>query len=145
MSTTELAALLKKSNKRTRKDDPIAEDGKSPARKMRRVRSENDAPIPSTAEDWEKRNLLKTSEAEPEPETKKKKDSGLAALVKKTDPRKKMQRAQSLSVDTEGLMDAGVDLPSPVIDKDVGPWSTEASDLFDWKPPGREASGQVAV
>ena len=31
-----------------------------------------------------------------------------------------------------------VDLPSPVVDKDVGPWSTEAGDLFDWRPPGRE-------
>jgi len=143
MSTTELANLLT-TKKRARKDDPIEDNsqttGKSPARKIRRVRSENDAPIPSTAEDWEKRNLPKTSsnlsEVEPEP---KKKVSALAALVKRTDPRKKFQRAKSLSVETSGnAQEVEVDLPSPVVDKDVGPWSTEAGDLFDWRPPGRE-------
>jgi hypothetical protein len=146
ISTTELAALLSKPKKRTHGDDPIEDDPtqppattKSPARKIRRVRSENDAPIPSTADDWEKRNLPKTSSyvAEPEPEPVKKKVSALAALVKKTDPRRKIQRTQSLVVDTNVGVEEG-DLPSPVIDKDVGPWSTEAFDLFDWRPPGWE-------
>jgi len=153
MSTTELAALLTKPKKRTRAEDPIEDDaqptGKSPARKMRRVRSENDAPIPSTADDWEKRNLPKTSsdlaevDDTPAPApapapVPKKKSSGLAALVKRTDPRKKFQRTQSLNVETNIAPVDEPDLPSPVIDTDVGPWSTEAFDLFDWRPPGRE-------
>lgn len=152
MSTTELATLLTKPKKRTHNDDPIEDDaqstGKSPARKIRRVRSENDAPIPSTAEDWEKRNLAKTSNNLTEVEEistpapvpiAKMKPSGLAALVKRTDPRKKLQRTQSLNVETNVLpVDVEHDLPSPVIDKDVGPWSTEAFDLFDWRPPGGE-------
>jgi hypothetical protein len=146
MSTTELAALLTKPKKRTHIDDHVEDDlaqlpttTRSPARKIRRVRSENDAPIPSTADDWEKRNLPKTSSdvVEPEPEPVKKKVSALAALVKKTDPRRRIQRTQSLVVDTSGGADEE-DLPSPVIDKDVGPWSTEAFDLFDWRPPARE-------
>ncbi|KAH3995392.1 hypothetical protein HBI70_178200 [Parastagonospora nodorum] len=151
MSTTELAALLTKPRKRTRAEDPIEDDppptGKSPARKMRRVRSENDAPIPSTADDWEKRNLPRTSSDQAEVEdlpapalapALKKKSSGLAALVKRTDPRKKFQRTQSLNVETNLAPVDEPDLPSPVIDTDVGPWSTEAFDLFDWRPPGRE-------
>lgn len=147
MSTTELAALLAKPKKRIRADDPIEDDieatGKSPAPKIRRVRSENDAPIPSIAEDWEKRNLSKTSsditevETVPPPAESKKKVSALAALVKRTDPRKKFQRTQSLGIDTD-LPPVELDLPSPVIDNDVGPWSTEAFDLFDWRPPNRE-------
>ncbi|KAH7063898.1 hypothetical protein BKA63DRAFT_526407 [Paraphoma chrysanthemicola] len=158
MSTTELASLLKKPTKRPKSDDPIEDDttatGKSPARKMRRVRSANDAPIPSTAEDWEKRNLPKTSSDLTEVESiapmmppPKKKESTLAALTKKTDPRKKFKRTQSLNVDTSlaslGEVDE-VDLPSPVVDKDVGPWSTEAFDLFDWRPPGRDVGEGVA-
>jgi hypothetical protein len=151
MSTTELAALLTKPKKRPRHDDPIEDDapaGKSPARKIRRVRSENDAPIPSTAEDWEKRNLPKTSStlteieetvADPPAPVVKRKESGLAALVKRTDPRKKFARTVSLNVETNLVpTDVEPDLPSPVIDGDVGPWSTEAFDLFDWRPPGRE-------
>lgn len=151
MSTTELAALLTKPKKRARAEDPIEDDaqppGKSPARKMRRVRSENDAPIPSTADDWEKRNLSKTSSEVAEVDdmpapapapVPKKKSSGLAALVKRTDPRKKFQRTQSLNVETNIAPVDEPDLPSPVIDTDVGPWSTEAFDLFDWRPPGRE-------
>jgi hypothetical protein len=157
-------ASAPKPKKRTRKDksDPIEDDTpaptttKSPARKIRRVRSENDAPIPSTADDWEKRNLPKlntaSSVADPELATEpKERFSSLAALVKRTDPRKKFVR----SVSTGGLgggmgigglnggedgMGGMEDLPSPVlvVDGDVGPWSTEAGDLFDWKPPVRE-------
>lgn len=168
ISTTALASLLQK---RSRKRDPIEEcsqvngtEGKG--RKIRRVRSENDkdGPIPSTAEDWEKRNLPKGSSNVQEGEgdgdvlqepVVRKKLGGLAALVKKTDPRKRFVRARSAGVETGGLSEGGglgiavgsgmdgmgeieVDLPSPVIDRDVGPWSTEAGDLFDWRPPGRE-------
>jgi hypothetical protein len=152
MSTTELAGLLAKPKKRTHPDDDPIEDAsqtprKSPTRKIRRVRSANDTPIPSTAEDWEKHNLPKTSsnltqgEAMPPPEPKKK-VSALAALVKQTDPRKKFARTQSLGIDTSaGDGDVEDDLPSPVVDGDVGPWSTEAFDLFDWRPPAGEGGG----
>ncbi|KAH6878054.1 hypothetical protein BKA58DRAFT_376426 [Alternaria rosae] len=158
MSTTELASLLQKpQNLAKALADPIEDGsnmtsaGKSPSRNFRRVRSENDAPIPSTADDWEKRNLPKTSsnltDSLDDPnattvaeEPKKKKSSGLDALIKRTDPRRKFKRTQSLQVETNVPTAAmgEVELPSPVVDKDVGPWSTEASDLFDWRPPGRD-------
>ncbi|KAI4703274.1 hypothetical protein J4E81_002152 [Alternaria sp. BMP 2799] len=159
MSTTELASLLQKPHNLAKAlPDPIEDvsnitsTGKSPSRNFRRVRSENDAPIPSTADDWEKRNLPKTSsnmaDSVDDPlitaivteEPKKKKSSGLDALIKRTDPRRKFKRTQSLQVDTNVPSAAmgEVELPSPVVDKDVGPWSTEAGDLFDWRPPGRE-------
>jgi hypothetical protein len=72
------------------------------------------------------------------------KTTGLADLIKRTDPRKEFQRAKSLSVETNFALadgeegDVDVELPSPVLDTDVGPWSTEAFDLFDWRPPGKE-------
>ena len=159
MSTTELASLLQKPHNLAKAlPDPIEDGsnitsaGKSPSRNFRRVRSENDAPIPSTADDWEKRNLPKTSSniadtvddppitATVPEEPKKKKSSGLDALIKRTDPRRKFKRTQSLQVDTNVPSAAmgEVELPSPVVDKDVGPWSTEAGDLFDWRPPGKE-------
>ncbi|KAI4607319.1 hypothetical protein J4E80_009714 [Alternaria sp. BMP 0032] len=159
MSTTELASLLQKPHNLAKAlADPIEDisnitsTGKSPSRNFRRVRSENDAPIPSTADDWEKRNLPKTSsnmaDSVDDPlitaivteEPKKKKSSGLDALIKRTDPRRKFKRTQSLQVDTNVQSTAmgEVELPSPVVDKDVGPWSTEAGDLFDWRPPGRD-------
>lgn len=158
MTTTELAAVLQKPKRRSRPVDPIEEvpltTGKSPNRSFRRVRSENDAPIPSTSEDWEKRNLPtkpshNTTDAETAipaadtlPEPKPSKRGGLAALVKKTDPRRKFQRAKSLNVDTSTTAQSVEQhiphgLPSPVmtVDTDLGPWSTEAFDLFDWRPP----------
>lgn len=161
MSTTELAALLQKPPKhKIAAKDPIEDDticnGKSPSRSFRRVRSENDAPIPSAADAWEKRNLPKGSSTlmdvmEPSIETSvplapivvgeaaKKKSSGLSALIKKTDPRRQFKRTQSLVVETNlPPVVAAEELPSPVVDHDVGPWSTEAGDLFDWRPPGRD-------
>ncbi|KAL5119280.1 hypothetical protein ACEQ8H_002767 [Pleosporales sp. CAS-2024a] len=169
MTTTELAALLAKPTKRPRAaaaaNHPIQHDdaaphppAKSPARKIRRVRSENDAPIPTAALDWEMRNLPHTLSPPPPPPPparplapakNKNKSLDLAALIKRTDPRKKMQRAQSLSVDMHvgtGLQQEDEEdeevvqgeLQSPVMDRDVGPWSTEAFDLFDWRPPVRE-------
>jgi hypothetical protein len=135
-------------------DDPIDDSTQgdsniSPSKRssgFHRSRSANDAPIPSTSDEWEQRNLLKP------PDTNipasgsananvKSKPGGLAALVKRTDPRHRFQRAQSLNVDTP-LANAGLETPEmvspPPLDTDVGPWSSEAFDLFDWRPPGKE-------
>jgi len=166
MTTTELAAMLQKPKRKSKAPaNPIEEGddaGISPNRKFRRVRSENDAPIPSTSEDWEKRNLPRpdpsavisvatesvpvaasTVEARETPAAVARKRSGLAALIKKTDPRKKFMRTQSLTVETSIPPPADIESPmvSPTVDKDVGPWSTEAFDLFDWRPPRREEEG----
>ncbi|KAH6625915.1 hypothetical protein C7974DRAFT_456311 [Boeremia exigua] len=152
MTTTELAAMLQQPKKKRRAPaDPIEDEGEtaetSPNRKFRRVRSENDAPIPSTSEDWEKRNAPKAPLAATETliadTAVPKKRSGLAALIKKTDPRKKFVRTQSLTVETTLPPAHATESPmvSPVVDKDIGPWSTEAFDLFDWRPPGREELG----
>ncbi|KAF1354329.1 hypothetical protein EJ07DRAFT_132737 [Lizonia empirigonia] len=159
MTTTELSATLQKPKRRTNaKVDSIEDDGaatgKSPDRKFRRVRSENDAPIPSTSDDWEKRNLPKstptladTAPTEPAEvlDVVAGKKSGLAALVRKTDPRRKFVRTQSLNVDTnmQPAQDMDSPLASPVVDNDIGPWSTEAFDLFDWRPPPRSAEAHM--
>jgi hypothetical protein len=149
MSTTELSALLTKSSKSAfLEDDPIEESTQKTSvnKSFQRSRSENDAPIPSMSEDWEKRNLPRPSASNNTSATSanvrsdevptKPKAGGLAALVKKTDPRRKFQRTRSLNVGTEGMggLEAGPVSPPP-LDHDVGPWSTEAFDLFDWRPP----------
>ncbi|KAL6705453.1 hypothetical protein ACN47E_006718 [Coniothyrium glycines] len=164
MSTTELAALLQEPvRKQQDTNDPFEDEasgkGKSPTRNFRRVRSENDAPIPSTAENWEKRNLPKLSSdttniTEPDTssiivvgakEPPKKRPNALSALIKKTDPRRKFQRTQSLSVDTANMQSpTETDPVSPVVDQDIGPWSTDAFDLFDWRPPRRGALDSAA-
>ena len=171
MSTTELATFLqqKSSNSNKVANDPIEDDAignrESPSRRFRRVRSENDAPILSAADAWEKRNLPKVSitrtnvtgpgieaqvllvpsvaaaaaaAAAAAKEGAVKNDNGLSALIKKTDPRRQFKRTRSLAVVTNVPPVVAVEeLQSPVIDDDVGPWSTEAGDLFDWRPPGR--------
>ncbi|KAF2448131.1 hypothetical protein P171DRAFT_428255 [Karstenula rhodostoma CBS 690.94] len=155
MSTTELSALLQSGPKSMRlEDDPIDDStqedgGTSPSKRssgFKRSRSENDAPIPSTSDEWERRNLPKPSDTvQPASasgnENAKPKTGGLAALVKRTDPRRRFARAQSLNVDTP-LANAGMEAPEvvspPPVDTDVGPWSSEAFDLFDWRPPGKE-------
>ena len=160
MSTTELASILQQpKNLAKALADPIEDEGiipstgKSPNSNFRRVRSENDAPIPSASEEWERRNLPK-SRADAVDEAPQsmagmveavaeapKKKGGLSALIKKTDPRRKFKRTQSLQVDTSAdITEAVVEVecPSPIVDVDVGPWSTEAGDLFDWRPPGKE-------
>ncbi|KAF1927282.1 uncharacterized protein M421DRAFT_421674 [Didymella exigua CBS 183.55] len=156
MTTTELAAMLQKPKKKAKVPfDPIDDGaevaGMLPNRKFRRVRSVNDAPIPSTSEAWEKRNLPKatatcrvtTAELEPPaaspPPVVLRKESGLAALIRKTDPRTKFARTQSLTVETTMPLPQETEslVVSPVVDRDVGPWSTDAFDLFDWRPPGR--------
>ncbi|KAF2248397.1 hypothetical protein BU26DRAFT_520082 [Trematosphaeria pertusa] len=151
MSTTELSALLQKTHKPVRVEDDPIEDGTqadknlSPNRSFRRSRSENDAPIPSTSDDWAKRNLPKASKSDNDattavqahPEPPKPKAGGLAALIKKTDPRRKFQRTQSLNVNTNVPTVEEVEVVTPPADDDVGPWSTEAFDLFDWRPPAK--------
>lgn len=170
MTTTELSALLQlPHNSKLLQDDPIEEATQpktnahtSPTRAFQRSRSENDAPIPSLSAEWEERNAAKepqtpqqtsttsitantTNKANPAPARPK--ESALAALVKKTDPRRRFQRTRSLNIDTGvgGANEAAeeANLPSPVVDTDIGPWSTEADDLFDWKPPGREKTGML--
>ncbi|KAL5375923.1 hypothetical protein PMIN06_011903 [Paraphaeosphaeria minitans] len=154
MTTTELSALLQSGPESMRfEDDPIddstqGDSNVSPSRRssgFKRSRSENDAPIPSTSEEWEQRNLPRPSETVKPASASgsgnvKLKGGALAELVKKTDPRRKFQRTQSLNVDTP-LANADVEtevLSPPPVDTDVGPWSSEAFDLFDWKPPGKE-------
>jgi hypothetical protein len=151
MTTTELAAKLQQPKRKSKATaDPIEDEahvaGISPNRKFRRVRSENDAPIPSTSEEWEKRNLPKatpdaTTTAPEVPAVAARKKSGLAALIKKTDPYRQLARTKSLTIDSNIAPVSDMDSPmvSPVTDKDVGPWSTEAFDLFDWRPPREEA------
>ncbi|KAG9198739.1 hypothetical protein G6514_009689 [Epicoccum nigrum] len=151
MTTTELAAKLQQPKRKPKATADHIEDeadvaGISPNRKFRRVRSENDAPIPSTSEEWEKRNLPKatpdaTTTAPEAPAVAARKKSGLAALIKKTDPCRQLARTKSLTIDSNIAPVSDMDSPmvSPVTDKDVGPWSTEAFDLFDWRPPREEA------
>ncbi|PVI06403.1 hypothetical protein DM02DRAFT_17264 [Periconia macrospinosa] len=136
-------------------NDPIQDDLQiiSPNRNFRRSRSENDAPIPSISEEWEKQNLPKPPPKSNGSVTDKAKNAlaasmkpktgGLAALVKRTDPRRKFQRTQSLNDSSvSGVIETSiVDLPP---DDDVGPWSTEAFDLFDWRPPVGEGEDQGA-
>jgi hypothetical protein len=171
MTTAELSAQLQKAQTHIRlEDDPIedASQAKAESQKktLRRVRSENDSPIPSTSAAWEERNLSKHDDddvvvrndspttttpaltvSKPGPAVKL---GSLAALVKQTDPRRKFKRGQSLNIDTgvgvgpgakEGREES-VEVPSPVVDTDVGPWSTEAFDLFAWRPPGRVGEGK---
>ncbi|KAJ4355678.1 uncharacterized protein N0V89_003698 [Didymosphaeria variabile] len=154
MSTTELSALLQSGPKSMPlEDDPIEDSTQgdtniSPSKRssgFKRSRSENDAPIPSTSEEWEQRNMPKhQGTSKPAPASgsgnTKPKAGGLAALVQRTDPRRKFQRAQSLSVDA-GKANESAEAPeikTPPVDNDVGPWSSEAFDLFDWRPPGKE-------
>ncbi|KAL1605080.1 hypothetical protein SLS60_004623 [Paraconiothyrium brasiliense] len=148
MSTTELSALLQSGPKSMRlEDDPIddstqGDTNTSPSKRssgFKRSRSENDAPIPSTSEEWEQRNLPKPAPTSGSGNTKPK-AGGLAALVKRTDPRRKFQRTQSLSVDAKKANESAEapEVKTPPADHDVGPWSSEAFDLFDWRPPGKE-------
>ncbi len=179
MDSTELAAVLQKPKGSKRAPNDQAKGSThSPNRNLRRVQSENDAPIPSTAEDWEKKNLPKTSSTLTEEDaiqpaiadsgtsttattattaataltrapltttnsttsTTRKKSTSLSALIKRTDPqRKKLNRTQSLMVETNipPARDPEAVSPPVISDTDVGPWSTEAFDLMDWRPPGR--------
>lgn len=105
--------------------------------------------------EWEARNLKKggTTGGKVEPKS----GNGLAGLIQKTDPRRRFVRTRSLGggagAQVEGGAGAGVgiadDVKVPDADEDVGPWSTEAFDLFDWRPPGkmwvREGTGMKLV
>lgn len=157
MSNAEVSTLLKRGPKSMHlADDPIEDASQkpqtSPSRSLKRSRSENDAPIPSTSEQWEQRNLSngsgpgfkpasvenvaqQSAAAAPAPKT------GLAALVKKTDPRRKFLRTQSLGGDHAKDLGETAEVVVPPIDTDIGPWSTEAFDLFDWRPPSTVGIG----
>lgn len=167
MTTTELSALLQNPPKKRRLKDDAVNDGvqegaSAKKRGLKRVRSENDAegPIPSTSEMWEAQNLPSGGKADGSSSEAKvntletragagpfakpaKKPSGLAALCGKTDPRKRLARTASLNLNTDvsaiGLPE-GLGSVSPLeqVDTDKGPWSTEAFDLFDWRPPVKE-------
>ncbi|OMP83542.1 hypothetical protein BK809_0004923 [Diplodia seriata] len=94
----------------------------------RRVRSENDKPAkkPSApSESFDESRL-------PGPGKSKER------LV----PQRPLQRSISLNVAANRALEREMTPPSPVVDTDVGPWSTEAMDLFDWKPPGYVFCGQ---
>ncbi|CBX97220.1 hypothetical protein IAQ61_007364 [Plenodomus lingam] len=160
MSTTELHTLLQTSKKPKKPGTDYIEETKispktckSESRSFRRVRSENDAPIPSAVKDWEKRNLplqrISSALTEVSELTMDTMVSTIGETVvdkgirlpasKKKDPGRIIKRTQSLRVQSDGLSatTAQVDVLTPLIDQDVGPWSIEAGDLFDWKPPGR--------
>ncbi|KAF2732081.1 hypothetical protein EJ04DRAFT_514118 [Polyplosphaeria fusca] len=152
MSTAQLSLLLQKPPPPLRlEQDPITDDldpAVSPSKRpMRRSQSENDAPIPSAASEWESRNLTASDRGTSKATAARGGGVGLAALVKKTDPRKKFQRSKTLGVDTGvGGNGAGAGVLSPPpVDGDVGPWSTDAFDLFDWRPPVKEAEEEGVV
>ncbi|KAH7061047.1 hypothetical protein B0J12DRAFT_541492, partial [Macrophomina phaseolina] len=52
------------------------------------------------------------------------------------DATRHLQRSASLNLSILRQPEREKTPPSPVVDMDIGPWSTEAMDLFDWKPPG---------
>ena len=115
-----------KANNPSANPGPGPERGKVPEpefdtspRSFRRVTSANDVPISSTAEDWEARNASKL---------KSKLLHSKSTNVTKALPKK----------DQPPLL-----APPPPVDTDVGPWSTEAFDLFDWRPPGRDKEGKL--
>jgi len=115
----------------TKADNPSADPAPGPGRgkvpdpefdtsslSFRRVSSANDAPIPSIAKDWEARNASKLKSKL----LRSKSINATKALPKK---------------DQSPLL-----APPPPVDTDVGPWSTEAFDLFDWRPPRRDKEGK---
>jgi hypothetical protein len=117
----------------------------SPTRKFRRIRSETDAAIPSQSAEWERKNVTSNPAFKPPNES-------AGPSGQKPDPRRKFQRTKSLNVGVKrGIYDpddgaaAVVVPPEPVPDTDVGPWSSEAFDLFDWRPPGREGQRGEAI
>lgn len=166
MDASEISAQLSRPQKKQRiEDDPIEDSeqvvtGISPKKSFRRVRSENDAPILSTSEDWEKRNLpFETTCAASSKsnasniDQKGKTKSGLASVIRRTDPRRKFQRTQSLNAGRrEGAGRLGslggredVEMVVPPVDIDMGPWSTEAFDLFDWRPPPKDGEAGIGM
>jgi hypothetical protein len=104
--------------------------------------------IPAKDEDNQKANVAAAAFTKIQQQVKRSRAVGLAALVQKTDPRRKALRSLFLNVDVDtnvrpankaGVFEVGAEIMSPVADEDVGPWSTEAFDLMTWRPPGNEA------
>ncbi|KAF2187367.1 hypothetical protein K469DRAFT_662308 [Zopfia rhizophila CBS 207.26] len=148
--TKKPSSLLQKPSKANTTVDEIEDstqpaNNSSPNRTFRRVRSANDAYIPSQSEQWEKRNLPNA-----QPTNKPTSKSGLSELTKRTDPRRKFQRSTSLNLNMElgsgrgGNGEVEVEV-SPVVDTDIGPWSTEAFDLFDWRPPAKDEDEGIGM
>jgi hypothetical protein len=112
-------------------------------RPFRRVRSENDATIPSTAAEWEKENATTNGPSNAVSFISKARSTTSAvAAPAPVKAKRKLQRSKSLAVGVVARQNQGPVPrepflpPAPPVDKDVGPWSTEAFDLFDWRPPG---------
>ncbi|OJD36079.1 uncharacterized protein BKCO1_13000156 [Diplodia corticola] len=104
-----------------------AQEGQNPLAQSRRALSENDkTKRPSAA-----------SESFDES-----RQPGQEKLKERLAPQRPLQRSISLNVAVNRGLDREMTPPSPVADTDVGPWSTEALDLFDWRPPGYVFRGQ---
>ncbi|KAL1635206.1 hypothetical protein SLS58_010376 [Diplodia intermedia] len=94
----------------------------------RRVRSENDKPAKKPS-----------APSEPFDESRL---PGPGKSKERLVPQRPLQRSISLNVAANRALERESTPPSPVVDTDVGPWSTEAMDLFDWRPPGYVFRGQ---
>ncbi|KAJ9639564.1 hypothetical protein H2201_002781 [Coniosporium apollinis] len=108
-------------------------DGPRSRSPFRRVLSENDAtlnpPNPSPG----------TASSEPAPAVNKTRATATKATAP---PKRQLQRWKSLA-DAAPVRRVPTPPPPIVEDTDVGPWSTEAFDLFDWRPPNKDAEGNV--
>lgn len=101
-------------------------------REFRRIRSENDRPRGKQAAALE-------SHGRAEPPGR----DELKGIPGKQAARRQLQRSTSLNVTANNrVREREATPPSPIVDTDIGPWSTEAMDLFDWRPPGYIFHGQ---
>ncbi|EON64427.1 hypothetical protein W97_03658 [Coniosporium apollinis CBS 100218] len=107
-----------------------------PRSPFRRVRSENDAALnPSDPP-------AGTANSEPAPLANKPRASAAKATAP---PKRPLQRWKSLA-DAAPVRRVPTPPPPPVVeDTDIGPWSTEAFDLFDWRPPNRDSERNVVT
>ncbi|TKA61155.1 hypothetical protein B0A49_12818 [Cryomyces minteri] len=132
--------------------------GPSP-RPFRRVVSENDRPPPA-ADDYDTSTIddrlsLTISgpisfagKPLPRPKTAARPATAIGAASASTRQparlKRPFQRSQSLV--TPALESIGRAEPAKEKDPDLGPWSREAFDLFDWRPPDRDREGRkIAV
>lgn len=98
-------------------------------RHFRRIRSESDKPLGQQSAIYKSFDGLP---AENEPKN----------MVRGKTTERPLQRSTSLNVQALRRPEREDTPPSPIVDTDVGPWSTEAMDLFDWRPPGYVYHGQ---
>lgn len=102
-----------------------AQQGQTSPRQFRRIHSEND------------KKTKKSSDL-----TDELKRPGQEKLRERLAQQRPFQRSLSLNVAGARPLERENTPPSPIVDTDVGPWSTEAMDLFDWRPPGYVFRGQ---